>query len=406
MGGAANTSKTVIQANEPPRKHTPGLVNKQIPSRGRLLYIVNDAAFFLSHRLPIARAARADGFEVHVATPLSPSVDLVKAEGFFFHPIPMSRKGINLFTELRTLVAIVRLYRRMRPDIVHTVTIKPVIYGGIAARVARVPAVISAVPGLGHVFIARGVRASIRRFLVKTAYRVALRQRKGKVILQNPDDCTAFIQSGLVSEQATVLIKGSGVDMKRFVPQSEPQGKPVVLFASRMLWDKGVGKFVEAVQILCRDGVDARFVLAGESDPGNPAAVPKYRLQSWHDSKVVEWWGQREDMPAVFASTNIVCLPTYYGEGVPKVLIEAAACGRPIVTTDTPGCREIVRHDENGLLVPVRNAEALATALRRLIENPILRHRMGKRGREIAEKEFSVEKVVNETMEVYRKLLA
>lgn len=371
----------------------------------KLLFVVNDAAYFLSHRLPVAQAAQEVGFEVHVATPEGPATSAIVDEGLTYHPVPLTRKGVNPWQELGSIVALVCLYRKLQPDIVHHVTIKPVLYGGIAARLARVPAVVNAVTGLGYVFIARGFKSSLLRSAVKLGYKVALGHRNQRVIFQNPDDSALFLDAGIVTIRDTVLIKGSGVDTSIFTPLPEVRGTPLVVLASRMLWDKGVGEFVEAASMLRAKGVHARFALVGDTDPGNPSAIPVSQLDAWRKSGVVEWWGRCDDMPTVFAQSHVVCLPSAYGEGVPKVLIEAAACGRAIVTTDTPGCREIVRHGKNGLLVPVRNSKALADALQKLIENPELRARMGKRGREIAVTEFAQERVVDETLRVYQELL-
>lgn len=371
----------------------------------KLLFVVNDPAYFLSHRLPVAVAAHNAGFDVHVAAPKGLATSAIEENGFTFHPIPLTRKGGIPWQEFKSLIALVRLYSRLQPGIVHHVTIKPVLYGGIAVQVMRAPAVVNAVTGLGYVFIARGFKAALLRSVVKLGYRVAFSHRNQRIIFQNPDDSTLFLNAGIVAERESVLIKGSGVDTSIFRPQPEPEGAPLVILASRMLWDKGVGEFVEAARELKANGVDARFALVGDTDTGNPAGIPAVQLEIWRESAVVEWWGQRNDMPMVFAQSHIVCLPSSYGEGVPKVLIEAAACGRAIVTTDAPGCREIVRHGENGLLVPVRDSKALADALMTLIENPALRARMGKRGREIAVAEFSQEWVVAKTLAVYRELL-
>lgn len=303
------------------------------------------------------------------------------------------------------MVALLRLYRSLKPDLVQHYTIKPVLYGGIVARVVRVPAVVHVVGGLGYVFKARGIKASLLRAGIKPFYRLAMGSPRVRVVFQNSDDRDVFLRDKFVDEAATVLIRGSGVDMTEFPPTPEPSGTPLVLLASRMLWDKGVGEYVEAARRIREGGVVARSVLVGDSDPGNPSAIPIAQLKAWHDSGVVEWWGWREDMPAILTHANVVCLPSYH-EGVPKALIEAAACERAIVATDIPGCRDAVRHGENGLLVPVRDPGALATALRRLIEAPVLRRQMGMRGRAIVEQEFSTEKVAAETLAVYQKLLA
>ena len=371
----------------------------------KILFVVNDAPFFLSHRLPLALAARAVGYEVHVATPRSARVEIILSHGLQHHVIPLSRQGMRVFTELRSMAALWWLYRRLQPDLVHHVTIKPVLYGGLAARLAGVPAMVSAVTGLGYVFANQSGQAVRLRRFVKEAYHLALGHPHSRVIFQNPDDQALFIGDGLVSPERASLICGSGVDLSVFASRDEPKGDPpVVMLASRMLWDKGVGEFVEAARCLRGEGVAARFVLVGDSDPGNPSAVPKEQLESWRDHRVVEWWGARDDMPATLAQAHLVCLPSYR-EGAPKVLLEAAACGRAIVTTDTPGCREIVKQGVNGLLVPVRDGVALAGAVRRLLDDPEERQRMGAAGRRRAEQEFAIEKVIESTLDLYRDLL-
>lgn len=371
----------------------------------RLLYVVNDAAFFVSHRLRLALAAAKAGYEVHVATPDAPAVEEIRKAGLVFHPVVFSRRGTNPLEDLDSLRSLYRLYRSLHPDLVHHVTIKPVLYGGIAARLARVPAIVSAISGLGHVFVAKGIKAAVLRFLVRQAYKFALGHPNAKVIFQNPNDRKVLTSGGLVPSESGVLIKGAGVDLREFVPSPEVRGIPVVLFASRMLWTKGAREFVDAARRLQGNRVHARFVLVGEPDEGNPMAIPTDELRAWVQGGAVEWLGRRNDMPTVFAQSHVVCLPTSYGEGVPKVLIEAAACGRPIVATDVPGCREIVRDGENGILVPPRDADALSAAMKRLIEDSQLRRRMGERGRRIAEQGFGLEQVIAETLLVYQHLL-
>ncbi len=374
-----------------------------------ILYVVNEGGFFLSHRLPLAQAARDAGYRVAVAVPASPADSAIREAGFELHGVPLDRRSLNPLKALATLVALRRLYRRLRPDLVHHITIKPVILGSLAARLAGVRAVVNAVPGLGYVFVRKGPAGWLLRTAVRAAYRVALRGRNTVVIFQNPDDRDAFVRWGLVRRADTALIRGSGVDTEVFRPGPEPppeEGPPVILLASRLLWDKGVGDFVAAARCLQADGIEARLAIAGEPDAGNPSSIAQEQLDAWVQSGAVEWWGRQDDMPAVYALTHIACLPSAYGEGVPKALIEAAACGRPIVTTDIPGCREIVRDGVNGLLVAPRDAEALAAALRRLIEDPALRTELGARGREVVVAEFSEEKVTGETLLVYDRLLA
>jgi len=231
-----------------------------------------------------------------------------------------------------------------------------------------------------------------------------LSRNNGCVILQNPDDRRMLTDSGLLKNDQVVLIKGSGVDMKKFSPSSENKGIVTVAMASRMLWDKGVREFVNAAEALRAEGINARFVLVGDTDPENPSAIKSHVLEQWQRSGVIEWWGRRDDMPAVFRMAHIVCLPSYR-EGLPKVLIEAAASGRPIVAADAPGCREIVRDGKNGFLVPARDSLALARALKRLIEDGQLRKKMGENGRVLAVTDFSSDKVIKDTLDLYREVL-
>lgn len=371
----------------------------------RILFLVTEDWYFCSHRLELARAARAAGFAVTVVTRVQAHADVIQREGFKLVPIALERRGSNPLKELKAIMQLARIYRSEQPDIVHHVALKPVLYGSVAARLAGVPHMVNALAGLGFVFSSERPLARLLRPLVKAAFRLLLNRRDSRVILQNRDDLALLTGSGVLAPGRVVVIRGSGVDLERYAPLPEAPGIPVVLLASRMLWDKGVGEFVEAARRLREGGVAARFVLVGEPDEGNPAAVPEARLLEWKQAGIVEWWGRRDDMPEVLAQSHIVCLPSYR-EGLPKVLLEAAACGRPIVASDVPGCREIVRHEENGLLVAVRDPAALADALRRLIGDADMRRRMGRSGRAMVEADFSVQRVVRETLDVYGGLLS
>ncbi len=366
----------------------------------RLLFVVNNPAFFVSHRLPIGLAARDRGWDVHVATPRGDGEDVIRSHGLAFHPIPLSRRGAIPTREIRSLFRLYRLFARLRPDVVHLVTIKPLLYGSLAAQLARIPRVVGAVSGLGTVYIAQGPLASARRALVELGYRLALAHKDKRVIFQNPDDRAQFVGRGLLRPDDAVLIRGSGVDTDVFRPSPEPPGPPTVVLPSRMLWDKGVGEFVEAARLLHARNIAARFVLAGGTDPGNATCIDERQLCDWVHQGAVEWWGHRKDMPAVFAAAHVVCLPSYR-EGLPKALIEAAACGKPLVATDVPGCREVVSHGANGLLVPPRNAAALADALEKLIVDPELRRSMCQASRDMAVRHFSLREVVERTLELY-----
>jgi dTDP-4-amino-4,6-dideoxygalactose transaminase/lipopolysaccharide/colanic/teichoic acid biosynthesis glycosyltransferase len=371
----------------------------------RLLFVDNDINSFVAYRMQLALAASRNGFEVHVAAPPGRSETTVTEAGLRYHALPMTRKGTSVGKELRTIGVLYRLYREVRPDLIHHLRLKPVLYGGIAARLAGVPAQVSLLTGLGHVFTATSMDARLMRLATLAGCRFAFRHGNLRVVFQNPDDKEIFLTDRTLAPSQTELIRGSGVDMSTFAPFPEPTGTPLVVLPSRMLMDKGINDFVEAARLLRSEGVEARFALVGNTDPGNPTAIPVEQLQQWHDSGVIEWWGFRPCMESVLASANIVCLPSLR-EGVPKSLIEAAACGRAIVTTDVPGCREIVKHGQNGLLVRPHDVRELANALRLMIENPQLRRRLGETGRRIATAEFSLDRVIAETMTIYNDVLA
>lgn len=371
----------------------------------KILYVVNEARWFVTHRLPVARAAEQAGFEIHVATPPGPFVDAIREAGFAWHEARFQRGSLHPVAEVRTFVNFIRLYRRVKPDLVHHVSAKPVLYGTLAARIARVPAIVDAITGFGHLFLTRDLKHTTIRILVGLGYRVILRHRRLRVIFQNADDRDHFVSRGWTRAADSVLI-ASGVDVETYCPKRvQDGGPPVVVLPARLIFTKGVGEFVRAAEQLKRDGVRARFVLVGDVDPQNPASVAPAQVDDWVKSGTIEWWGERHDMPAVYAQADIVCLPSYR-EGMPKVLIEAASCGLPAVTTDTPGCRDVVRDNDNGFLVPVGDTDLLAKRLRQLIEDPGLRARMGARGRQRVLDEFSSANYARQTLALYDALVA
>jgi glycosyltransferase involved in cell wall biosynthesis len=371
----------------------------------KLLYFVTEDWVFCSHRLPLAVAAQQAGYEVIVVTRVNRHAEQIRSHGLTLIPIELSRRSRNPLKELGVIWTLLRIYREQQPDIVHHVAIKPVLYGTMAARLAGVPAVVNALTGLGFLFVSKQLQARVLRSLVEAAFRVLLNRAHSRVIFQNPDDMGLLIGRGVLAQDQAVLIRGSGVDTHLFADSPEPHGDLLVILASRMLWDKGVGEFVEAARLLKSQGIVARFVLVGDGDAENPASISPVQLARWDEEGVIEWWGQHEDMPQVLAQAHVVCLPSYR-EGLPKVLIEAAACGRAIVTTDVPGCREIVHEGKNGLLVPAKDAHSLAVALRRLLNDPEMRKNMGKCGRAMVEAELSIDHVIGQTLTLYKELLA
>lgn len=370
-------------------------------NKPKLLYVVTEDWYFVSHRLHLAVAAQKAGFSVAVATRVGKHADIILREGIRLIPLEVSRRSGNPLREFMTLVL---LYRRERPDIVHHVALKLVLYGSLAARVARVPAQVNAVTGLGWLFITRNWLIRCIRPAISWMLARLLNTPSCRLIVQNPDDIALLNKAG-ISKSLLRMVRGAGVNTAMFSPSSKPKSlEPVcVALAARILWDKGVGEFVDAARQLKQTGVNACFVLVGNPDTDNPASVPKDTLQAWQNENIVEWWGHREDMSTVFSAVDVVCLPSYR-EGLPKVLLEAASCGLPIVSTDVPGCREVVNAGENGLLVPAHDAKALSKALLCLIENPELRVKMGKRSREIALAEFSSEYINGQVLDIYREL--
>ncbi len=358
----------------------------------------------MSHRLPLAIAAKNAGFTVHIATGLGAACKEIAKLGFEHHLLPISRSGRNPFAELRTLWGLYRLMRTIRPDLVHLVTIKPVLYGGLVARLSGVPAMVAAISGLGTVFVDRDQTRSLMRRSVEWLYRLALGHPNAKVVFQNPDDRAALTDIAALSKDKTVLIRGAGILLAAYPMRPEPEGVPVVTFAARLLEDKGVMEFVEAARLLKRRGVTAQFLLAGSLDSGNLTSVSEDVLSQWSEEGVVKVLGQQSDIPNLFANSNIVVLPSYR-EGLPKALIEAAACGRAVVTTDVPGCRDAIEPDSTGLLVPVRDASALADAIQSLIDDSDRRKQMGASGRALAEREFTIEKVVDAHLVIYHELM-
>ena len=300
----------------------------------------------------------------------------------------------------------VRLLRRERPDVVHGFTNKCAVYGSLAARLAGVPGRVNAVAGMGYVFISNSLKARVLRPVVRSLLKLALGGRNARLILQNPDDVALFEMAGLVDPAQVRLIAGSGVDCSRFTPDPDRKPGPVlrVLLPARLLWDKGLAEYVQAARLLKAEGRSIEFLLAGEPDPGNPAAVPEVTVREWVAEGVVHWLGHVDDMPALLRSVDIVALPSYR-EGLPKGLIEAAASGCALVTTDVPGCREVVTHDVDGLLVPVRDGEALARAIARFQDEPALRARLAEAGRRKAFDQFDELIVVTRTLGVYQELL-
>ena len=366
----------------------------------KIIYLVTEDWVFCTHRLPLAVAAREAGYDVAVVTNVSVHADQIQRAGIRLIPYDLKRGSVNPFQAIALICRLVSIYKSEQPDLVHHVAIKPILFGVIAAWLTGVKQVVNAITGMGYIFTSDQRKARMLRPFIKVAFKCLLNGQNSKLIMQNDDDRLTLIRSKIVDEEKTVLIRGAGVDASEYVLCDEPTERPpLIVLPARLLRDKGVVEFVVAAKILKDRGVAARFALVGDSDYQNHAAVSEHELKTWVDSGVVEWWGRKNNMPEVLASCHIVCLPSYR-EGLPKALLEGASCGRPIVTTDAVGCREVVV-GENGFLVPPYSTTELADALGRLIEDSELRRRMGARGREMILQDFTIEKVIDQTLACY-----
>lgn len=370
----------------------------------KLLYVVNEAGYFLSHRLPLARQARARGAQVIVASAPDTGEDELARYGIEHRAISLSRSGFKLRSEIETYRTLLRLYREIRPDLVHHVTIKPVLYGTFAARSSRITAVVNAIPGMGYIFTRRGARASIVRSGVNALYRLALRHKNMRVIFQNKEDLAGFVGHAIVARQQAVLIRGAGVDLEKFTRASEPEGPPIFLLASRMLKDKGIVEFAHAAGLVKAQHPDWRFLMAGRVDAGNPASLTEAQLYDLERDYGVEWLGQRDDMHKLLADVHVFVMPSYR-EGLPKVLLEAAAAGRAAIASNIAGCREVVTNEVSGLIVSPRDAVSLSEAMLRLGRDADLRFRLADAAFEKAVAVFSEADVVKHTFRVYQELL-
>lgn len=360
--------------------------------------------YLFNFRLNLARDLQARGWEVVMLSPPGDFAARLETAGFRWLPWQLGRKTTAPWQETPALRQVSRIYRVEKPDLVHHHTIKPGIYGSLAAARAGVPAIVNSITGRGFVFLGKDLRVQAMRGLVHRLYRRAFRPGNVRAIFENRTDRDYFVERRLIPPERTALIEGVGVDAAVYTPSPEPDGTPVVLMASRMLWDKGAGDLVEAARLLGAPG-RVRVALAGDPDPGNPNSIARTQLEAWRTEGVVEWWGFQEDMPAAIARCNLFALPTRYAEGVPTSLLEASAGGRAVVSTTVPGAQDFVQDGVTGLLVPPGDPHALAAALDRLLRDPALRGRMGTAGRARVLENYTIEIVNERTFDVYMALL-
>ena len=374
-------------------------------SKNKILFFVNVDWFFVSHRLPIAVAAFKAGFEVHVVTTMTGKENILRKAGFILHDVPISRGNASPFSYLKTISEIVKIFRNVKPDLVHLITIKPILLGGIAARIVGIHGVIAAISGMGYVFINKGLIASIRKWTVKLLYNISLGHKNLRVICQNLNDLDDIQKATKLPNRSFTVIDGSGISLKNFQYTVDTNKIPKVIMASRMLKDKGVLEFVEAARIIKNANIQVSFILVGSPDPDNPSSITMSQIQDWTEKNILEFWGHQEDMNQILGQASIIVLPSYR-EGFPKVLIEAAAVGRPVVTTDVAGCRDAIYNGVTGVLVPAKDSNALAEAIKKLLVSPETCYKMGKEGRKMAEKRFDEKITIERHLSIYDQVLS
>lgn len=374
----------------------------------KFVFFANTDWYLYNFRLPAALQLKARGDEVVMLSPPGEFGARFADHGIRWVTLAMDRASLNPAREALTVSALVRVLRAERPDLLHNFTVKCAVYGALAARLAGVPAVVNAVAGMGYVFTSDRPKARALRPIVSALMRGTLGAGRTRLILQNPDDADAFVSSRMVPSRMIRVIRSSGVDTTRFRPAAGAPGeRPLrVLLAARLLREKGIGEFAEAAALLRQQGRRIDCLLAGTPDPGNPHSVPREDVERWQQQGLLEWLGHVDDMPALMSSVDVMALPSYYREGVPRSLIEGAASGLALVTTDLPGCREVVtRHGIDGLHVQPRDAASLAVSLMQLDDDRELLRRLGENARRKALAEFDERLVIARTLEVYAELL-
>jgi glycosyltransferase involved in cell wall biosynthesis len=370
----------------------------------KILFIIVEDRYFLSHRLHLAQYAIKKGYQVGLLCKISKHKEFLENEGIQVFDWSLVRGSFNLFFEIKAIYEILITLLKFAPDVLHAVALKPVIYASFASKLVFLKSRVFALGGLGFIFSSDKILAKLLRPLIVLVLKFTFSGNKSRLIIQNIDDKRTLINLKVIREEKIDLIKGAGVDMKIFSFIKEPSQIPEVILPARLLWDKGVGEFVLAADILKKRGINAKFTLLGETDPHNPECIPDDQIEDWKKEGAVDVAGFQDDMAKCIQNCAVVCLPSYR-EGLPKSLLEAASCGRPIITTDVPGCREIVQDGVNGYLVPSKNPDLLAEALSRLLTDRKLREVMGLKGREFVERGFSAEIVAIKTEKIWNSLL-
>jgi len=373
-------------------------------TKKKLFIVVSEDWSFLLHRISLALSAIEAGYDVTLLTKVSKFEEKIKEKGINVININFSRSSKSPLADLFNVIKLICIFKKEKPDVIHNVAVKTILIGSIAALFNKKTVVVNAFTGLGYVFSSNQFQARLIRLFIKPVFKLVMRRRNYWTIFQNLDDMNLFNQQGLIVSKRSALIRGSGVDTNEYLQTIDKNTTPVVMLVSRMLWSKGIGEFVEAARRAYEQNMEAKFVLVGDIDPDNPMSIPISTLNKWTSEGYVTWQGHSDNMPETLSSASIVCLPSYR-EGLPKSLLEAAALGRPLIATDVPGCREIVKNGENGILVKLKDVDSLYNAIKMLTENDEMRRAMGQKSRLLVETELSAEIINAQTIKLYKTAL-
>ncbi len=372
----------------------------------KILYFVNVDWFFKSHRISIAEMAQNKNHEIHIVTKFTENFYEFKSKGFILHPINISRSSTNLLELLLCFFKILIILKKVKPDIFHLITIKPVLIGGIASRFLGVPSVVYSISGLGIVFSNKNFFSSFKTKIFRFIYSFALNHFNSKIIVQNKEDLKVLKELTSRNKKSFILIPGSGVNLNEFKFNPIKSKIPIIMFASRFLIDKGILDFLNAAKKVKKLGFKARFVLVGNEDKGSLVSLSRSEINDWVNCGFVEWWGYSNNMPEILKKAHFLVFPSFYGEGLPKILIETAASGRAIITTNWPGCRDAIKNGVTGKLVPIKNVKSLVKEIVSFLDDPEKYKLMGLEGRKRAEKLFSLDLVCNSHLTIYNALIS
>jgi|YNPMSStandDraft_2_1061718.scaffolds.fasta_scaffold01067_6 glycosyltransferase involved in cell wall biosynthesis len=378
-------------------------INRSLLKGKRIAFVANTDWYLSNYRLSLANLLREIGSQVYLISPKGAYSKTLQEQGFQWIEWKLNRRSVFPIWEIYSIVNLHNLYRRIKPDIVHHFTVKPVLYGTFISNLIGIRYNFSSITGLGYFFLGDAAWIKLIRYLILRSYSFVFRKPNVFVIFENQDDRSFFIEQNLANSDNTFIIEGVGVDIHQFTPCAEPEGTPIILYAGRFLWEKGLGELIEAARLL-REQFDFRLVLVGNPDIGNPGSISMKVLKEWVQEGIAEWWGWQDNMADIYKKCHIVVLPSYR-EGIPTTLIEALAAQKPVITTNVPGCREVVTPGVNGLLIPARDSKTLRDALALLLSDRDLRIRMGKAGRKIAIEKFSKEVIDYKTIMLYQSIL-